>query len=89
MSIQIQWLRHGFPWGPAGFSSSLPGKHFKGFPSRPIGIPDDVRRAPDDVIWIEIWGDGKNDSSDPSVWDDGNVANGDGYRKRQGYSSTK
>ena len=25
-----------------------------------------------------IWGDGKNDSPDPSVWDDGNNINGDG-----------
>ena len=33
--------------------------------------------APDDVIWAEIWGDGKRFNSVSSYCDDSNVANGD------------
>ena len=53
----------------------------QGFPGRPIGIPDDVRSVPDDVIWPEIWGDGKRFNSISTYWDDGNTANGDGFRR--------
>ena len=57
----------------------------KGFPGSSIGIPSDVRSAPDDVIWTEIWGDGKRFNTISTYWDDGNKINGDGYRKWQGY----
>ena len=61
-------------------------KTVKGFPGRPIGIPSEVRRAPDDVTWSEICGDGKRFNSVSIYCDDGNVANEDGYQKRCEYS---
>ena len=61
-------------------------KTVKRFPGRPIGIPSDVRSAPDDVIWFEICGDGKRFNSVSTYCDDGNVANEDGFQKRCDYS---
>ena len=74
-SMKTSWIFQYHTW-----------KTVKGFPGRPIGIPSDVRSAPDDVIWTEIWGDGKRSNTIFTYWDDGNKINGDGYRKRQGYS---
>ena len=62
-------------------------KTVKGFSGRPIGIPSDVRSASDDFIWSEICGDGKRFNSVSTYYDDGNVANEDGYQKRCDYSN--
>ena len=59
----------------------------KGFPSRSIGIPGDVRSVPDGVTWPEICGDSKRFNSIATYCDDENLINGVGYRKRQGYSN--
>ena len=42
--------------------------------------------APDDVIWAEIWGDGKRFNSVSSYCDDSNVANGDECQGHRFYS---
>ena len=49
----------------------------KGFPNWPIGIPIDARRTPNDVIWTEVWGDGKFNSIN-TYCDDGNTVSKDG-----------
>ena len=61
-------------------------KTAKGFPNRPIGIPSDVRSAPDDVIWTEVYGDGKRFNSISTYCNDRNLANGDGSQGWCSYS---
>ena len=42
---------------------------------------------PDDVIWTEIWRDGKRFNSISIYCNDGNIDNGDGCQGRCGYSN--
>ena len=74
-SVRTSWIFQQPTW-----------KTVKGFPGWPIGIPGDVRGVLGDVIWKEIWGDGKRYNSNSSYWDDGNTANGDGCQGRCSYS---
>ena len=61
-------------------------ENIKRFPGGPIGIPGDVRSAPDDVTWSEICGDDKRFNKVESYCDNGNIVDGDGRQGRCSYS---
>ena len=58
----------------------------KGFQNRLIGISNDVRNTPGDVIWTEIWGDAKRFNLISTYCDDGDTVSGDGCWRHWCYS---